>query len=141
MVKSLNGFMEGCIFRNAFVSVLEPGTVIEKHCGPSNVRHRLHFALQIPKKNGDGKDCLDTIPSLIVAGEKITWAEGKAFVFDDSLVHSACNPPIGNTGDQKLEEDSGIYSEARVVLIVDLWHPELEDTERVAITQLYPSLP
>lgn len=124
--------MDGCIFGNVFVSVLHPGTVIDPHCGPSNVRHRLHFPLQVPK----GKDGVKA-PQLCVAKEKTTWKEGQCFVFDDSIVHSVSFGDDDAVSEQSNNKD-GTCVDCRVVLIVDLWHPYLTREERYAITDLYP---
>jgi aspartate beta-hydroxylase len=91
--------------------------MIDPHCGPTNVRHRLHFPLAVPSSG----------PVLTVANDKLAWNEGCCFVFDDSLVHSVQYPV-----------DSGTNS-CRVVLIVDLWHPDLTAAEREAIANLYPA--
>ena len=121
--------MDGCIFGNVFVSVLHPGTAIDPHCGPSNVRHRLHFPLQVP----EGKEGMKE-PYLCVARERTTWKEGQCFVFDDSIVHSV------TFGDDAVSEQWNDKDgmDCRVVLIVDLWHPDLTREERCAITDLYP---
>jgi hypothetical protein len=121
LLKALPNVMEGCLFGNAFVSVLETGTTIEPHCGPTNVRHRLHYGLDIPATTTN-------LPILTVLKEQQTWETGQCFVFDDSLMHSVDYPATDK------EETA-----PRVVLIVDLWHPELSQLERDAITQLYPT--
>lgn len=139
-VQSTQGIMEGCIFGNIFISVLFPGTIVDPHCGPTNVRHRLHFPLLVPK-------CASLLqlrsePELRVATERITWTEGECFVFDDSIVHSASYPR--NESDETSlvhrgnENDSHSLS-CRVVLILDLWHPDLSADERNAISELYPA--
>lgn len=121
-VQSLD-IMDGCIFGNVFLSVLTNGTTIEPHCGPTNARHRLHLALQIPSTRNGEKE-----PVLTVLQEKVTWKEGLALVFDDSLTHSVDYPETTSS------------TTPRVVLIVDLWHPDLTTAERKAIQELYPTL-
>ncbi len=118
--------MDGCMFGNIFFSVLYPGTKIEEHCGPTNVRHRLHFPLHVPSHNDDDHQSFQLRPSLTVSGEEVNWVEGHAFVFDDSLLHSAKYPDNNE-------------SEVRVVLVLDLWHPDLSHDESLLITDLYPS--
>ena len=111
-----SGSSSGCVFANIFFSVLQPGTVIEPHCGPCNIRHRLHLTLQ-SGGGGDGSgsgfgdstnvDDDDNVvntnkkkkknftPTLFVQGcePQQPWQQvGKAFVFDDSLVHSVSYP-------------------------------------------------
>ena len=124
--------MEACVFGNMFVSVLFPGTVIDPHCGPSNVRHRLHFPLKVPHGKGRTK-----APQLCVAKEKTTWKEGQCFVFDDSIVHSVTFGNDVMVSSEKSNDDEDI-ADCRVVLIIDLWHPGLTREERHAITDLYP---
>lgn len=113
--------MDGCIFGNVFLSVLTPGASIEPHCGPTNARHRLHLALQIPSCENNDKE-----PVLTVLEEHITWKEGEVFVFDDSLTHAVDYP------------ESSSSLKPRVVLIIDVWHPGLTEAERKAIQELYP---
>ena len=86
-----------------YVSRLNPGMQIEAHTGPTNLRLRCHLGIRVP----DG-DC-----GLKVGGETRRWQEGKCLVFDDSLEHEAWNRTL----------------EPRIVLIVDLWHPDLTPAE------------
>lgn len=123
--------MAGCMFGNIFFSVLYPGTKIDIHCGPTNVRHRLHFPLVVPQKKESKRtknqtDCSKSIPFLKVDDETLHWVEGEPFVFDDSLAHSAEYP---DSDDQSV----------RVVLVVDLWHKDLTKKEKELIQNLYPS--
>jgi aspartyl/asparaginyl beta-hydroxylase (cupin superfamily) len=123
--------MAGCMFGNIFFSVLYPGTKIDIHCGPTNVRHRLHFPLVVSQKKESKRtknhaDCSKCIPFLKVDDETLHWVEGEPFVFDDSLAHSAEYP---DSDDQSV----------RVVLVVDLWHKDLKLKERELIHNLYPS--
>jgi aspartate beta-hydroxylase len=83
------------------VSRLTPGTTIKPHCAAVNDRIRVHLALAVP--DGD--------IGIRVAGEGRRWEEGQLLVFDDSFEHSVWHR--GST-----EED-------RIVLIVDLRHPDL----------------
>jgi aspartyl/asparaginyl beta-hydroxylase (cupin superfamily) len=52
------------------------------------------------------------------------WVPGKAWVFDDTIEHEARN-------------DS---DKLRVVLIFDVWHPQLTPPERALITALWAGL-
>uniref|UniRef100_A0A7S3PTU6 Aspartyl/asparaginy/proline hydroxylase domain-containing protein n=1 Tax=Chaetoceros debilis TaxID=122233 RepID=A0A7S3PTU6_9STRA len=115
-----NKLMEKSMFGNIFFSVLYPGTKIEEHCGPTNVRHRLHCPIYVPSTSPHED------PKLSVSGNILGWKERSPFVFDDSLVHSAEYPD----NDQ---------AEVRVVLVLDLWHPSLTHDEKKLITDLYPS--
>lgn len=123
--------MAGCMFGNIFFSVLYPGTRIDIHCGPTNVRHRFHFPLVVPQKKESKRtknqtDYSKSIPFLKVDDETLHWVEGEPFVFDDSLAHSA-------------EYPDGDDQSVRVVLVVDLWHKDLTKKERGLIQSLYPS--
>ena len=119
--------MDKCLFGNAFVSVLQPGTTIEPHCGPTNVRHRFHYGLQVIP---DDEEAAVAAAKLIVMDKQQTWREGHYFVFDDSFTHSVVYP---------VTNPSCKNQRARVVLIVDLWHPQLSPLERKVITELYPA--
>jgi aspartyl/asparaginyl beta-hydroxylase (cupin superfamily) len=55
-----------------------------------------------------------------VGNETREWLPGKAWVFDDTIEHEAWN-----RSDQ-----------LRVVLIFDIWHPQLSQAERNMITAL-----
>ncbi len=119
--ENIYDLMENCIFGNVFISVLYPGTTIEPHCGPTNIRHRLHYALSVPNTKNN-------VPILKVRNEIFNWEEGEVFVFDDSLVHLA---------EFDINCDT---SEVRVVLVLDLWHPSLSDNERKLLSGLYPPI-
>ncbi|KAL0268461.1 UNVERIFIED_CONTAM: hypothetical protein PYX00_010398 [Menopon gallinae] len=84
-------------------SVMLPSTHVWPHCGPTNCRLRSHLGLVIPKNT-----------FLRVAEETRSWEEGKVIVFDDSFEHE-----VWHNG-----------TSARLVLIVDVWHPELTPQER-----------
>ena len=59
-------------------------------------------------------------------GEEVrVWEEGKCLVFDDAFEHETWNDT----------------AEERVVLLFDLWHPELVRGEREAIAQMFSSRP
>lgn len=91
---------------NAMFSLLAPHTHIPPHTGITNVRLVCHLPLIVPP------DCW-----FRVGDERRTWQRGVAWIFDDTVEHEAMNS-----------------SDAlRVVLIVDVWHPELSDDERAGI--------
>lgn len=90
-------------------SVLEPGSRIAPHTGITNARFISHLPLIVPE------DC-----GFRVGGETRRWETGKMLVFDDMTIHEAWN-------------DS---DRIRVVLIADLWRPELSPAEREAVTDL-----
>lgn len=100
--------IKGCS-PNAFFSLLAPHTTIPPHTGVANTRLVCHLPLIVPE------GCW-----FRVGAETRTWERGKAFVFDDTIEHEAANT-------------SG---ELRVVLIFDVWHPDLSEREREAVRLL-----
>lgn len=93
----------------AMFSLLKPKTRIPPHNGVTNVRLVTHLPLIIPE------DC-----GFRVGNDTREWIPGKAWVFDDTIEHEAWN------NSDKL----------RVVLIFDIWHPQLTPPERALITAL-----
>ena len=89
-----------------FFSVLKPGTHIPPHFGLGNYKLAVHLPLVLPG------DC-----AIRVGNETRSWEEGKCLIFDDSFQHEAWNR-------------SG---QPRVVLIADIWHPEMHEHERAAV--------
>ena len=86
------------------VSLIQPGTIVRPHTGQTNARLRIHLGVAIP----DGR------PRIRVGNETKSWIEGKCLVIDDSYVHE-----VWHRG-----------TERRIVLIVDVWHPEMNDRMR-----------
>jgi len=91
--------------------------------------------------------------------EYVYWKEGKPILFDDSFLHSAVHYHDVNdddTTDAAYGENAcasssksssnnnnsssinNIMNGARIVLIVDLWHPSLTQSDRTAFGVLYP---
>ena len=93
----------------AMFSLLKPKTHIPPHTGVSNVRLVTHLPLIIPEGCG-----------FRVGNQTRQWHSGKAWVFDDTIEHEAWN-------------DS---DKLRVVLIFDIWHPQLTQTERSMISAM-----
>ena len=91
-------------YHHAFFSALSPNTHITPHFGPTNKKLRIHLPLVV---EGDGA-------WLRVADKRVDLKQGKAILFDDSFEHEA-----GNDNP----------SSPRVVLVVDIWHPDLTDEE------------
>ena len=88
---------------HSFLSVLEPGTHILPHCGPSNYRLRLQLGLSVP-----GEKC-----RIRVGDQTRAWVSGKCLVIDDAFEHEVWNDT----------------DEERIILIVDIWHPDFSDAE------------
>ena len=91
-------------FTSIKFSAIQPGTHIRTHTGPSNERLRVHLTLL---HSGGAK--------IRVGTDWHTWKQGEAIIFDDSWEHE-----VIHTG-----------SDMRVVLIMDIWHPELPESQRI----------
>jgi aspartyl/asparaginyl beta-hydroxylase (cupin superfamily) len=59
---------------------------------------------------------------LRVAGDPRPWEEGKMVIFDDSYEHEAANLS------KEME---------RVILLIDIWHPDLVPTEIAQIQNMF----
>jgi Aspartyl/Asparaginyl beta-hydroxylase len=91
---------------NVMFSLLAPNTHIPPHTGIANTRLVCHLPLVVP----DG--CW-----FRVGNETRFWEQGKAWVFDDTVDHEAMNPT----------------DRLRVILIFDIWHPDLTAPEREGV--------
>ena len=94
-------------------SRLSPGAHIPPHAGVMNARLICHLPLVVPRGCG-----------FRVGGELREWREGELLVFDDSVEHEAWNHS---------DQD-------RVIVIFDIWRPELSLDERAAITALFEAV-
>ncbi|MET8151127.1 aspartyl/asparaginyl beta-hydroxylase domain-containing protein [Actinoplanes sp. NPDC049668] len=92
----------------AFYSTLEPGSRIEPHRGFTNAHLRAHLVI---RANDDAR--------FRVADEWRAWQDHQLLVFDDTFEHEAMND-----GDDD-----------RVVLLFDIWHPDLTEVERMAFQE------
>ena len=101
-------------------SWLAPGARIVPHCGPHNLRLRLHLGLMVPERMHDGAIWHPSAGIRVGNATVRSWEEGKAMIFDESFEHGVYN--IGST--------------ARLVLIVDVWHPALEMEKRSQLLAL-----
>ncbi len=91
-------------------SLLRAGARIPAHTGTHNTRLVCHLPLFVPPNCG-----------FRVGNEVRAWEEGKLLLFDDTIEHEAWN-------------ESG---EDRLVLIFDIWRPELSAHERSEIAALF----
>jgi beta-hydroxylase len=71
-------------------SALEPETEITPHIGYTDSMLRCHLGLIVPQPV-EGRDTLLPTCALQVEKEIYTWFPGRAFVFDDTKLHSAWN--------------------------------------------------
>lgn len=97
----------------ALWSLLKPGTHIQPHHGLLNTRLICHIPLIVPS------DC-----ALRVGNETREWREGEALIFDDSFEHEAWN-----RSDQ-----------TRVVLLFEIWRPEISPQERAALIAIFETI-
>lgn len=97
----------------ALWSLLKPETHIQPHHGLLNTRLICHIPLIVPG------DC-----ALRVGNETREWREGEALIFDDSFEHEAWN-----------RSDS-----TRVVLLFEIWRPEISAEERTALTAIFETI-
>jgi aspartyl/asparaginyl beta-hydroxylase (cupin superfamily) len=94
-------------------SLLRPGAHIPPHNGMLNSRLICHLPLIVPE------GCW-----LRVGNETRSVEEGKMLIFDDSIEHEAKN-------------DSG---ETRIILLFDIWRPELNEAEQRGISAIFEAI-
>jgi aspartate beta-hydroxylase len=94
-------------------SLLRPGAHIPPHNGLVNTRLICHLPVVVPGK------C-----RFRVGNETRDWVEGKAWAFDDSIEHEAWN------GSER----------TRVILLFDVWRPELSEDERRLVVSLFEAI-
>ncbi|MBH1992006.1 MAG: aspartyl/asparaginyl beta-hydroxylase domain-containing protein [Sphingomonadaceae bacterium] len=97
----------------ALWSLLKPGTHIQPHHGMLNTRLICHLPLLAP----DG--C-----ALRVGAQTRAWRPGEMLIFDDSFEHEAWN-----RGDA-----------TRVILLFEIWRPEIDPDEREALARLFQAI-
>ena len=94
-------------------SLLRPGARIPPHSGRINTRLICHLPLIVPR------DC-----GFRVGNDVRQPVEGKAWLFDDTIEHEAWN-------------GSG---EVRVILIFEVWRPELSEEERAMVSAMFDAI-
>lgn len=94
-------------------SLLAPGAHIPPHNGLVNTRLICHLPLVVP-------GCA----RLRVGNEVREWEAGRAWAFDDSIEHEAWNDRGGT----------------RVILLFDVWRPELTLEERDLVRRLFAAI-
>ena len=94
-------------------SQLKAGAHIQPHTGFVNTRLTCHLPLIVPP------DCW-----FRVGNEVRSWERGRCWAFDDTIEHEAKN------GSDR----------ARVVLIFDIWRPELSEEERGLVAALLEAM-
>mmetsp|Transcript_72748 Transcript_72748/g.207209 ORF Transcript_72748/g.207209 Transcript_72748/m.207209 type:complete len:126 (-) Transcript_72748:76-453(-) len=94
-------------------SMLPPGTKVLPHCGPSNMRLRLHLGLKVPNKQF----------RIRAGNETRTWKQGKVLLIEDSFEHEVLTPAAPAKATKLTIDD------VRTVLIVDVWHKDVTHLE------------
>ena len=94
-------------------SLLKRGARIAPHHGMINTRLICHLPLVVPPNCG-----------FRCGNEVREWEPGKLLIFDDTIEHEAWNDS---------EED-------RVILIFDIWRPELTAEERKAVAAIFEAI-
>ena len=97
----------------ALFSLLEARTHIPPHWGMLNTRLICHLPLIVP-----------TSCRLRVGNHQRLVEQGRMMIFDDSIEHEAWN-------------DS---DEVRVVLLFEIWRPEISERERAALTAMFAAV-
>ncbi|XP_072544091.1 aspartyl/asparaginyl beta-hydroxylase-like isoform X2 [Salminus brasiliensis] len=91
-------------------SVMQPGTHVWPHTGPTNCRLRMHLGLVIPR----------TGCRIRCTNQTKEWEEGKVLIFDDSFEH-------------EVWQEADTY---RLIFIVDVWHPGLSQSQRNSLSPI-----
>ena len=94
-------------------SLLQPGAHIPAHTGEVNTRLICHLPLVVPP------DC-----ALRVGNETRAVVEGRAWVFDDTIEHEAWNRS----------------NQTRVILLFEVWRPELTSEERALVSAMFEAI-
>lgn len=94
-------------------SLLRPGAHIPPHNGLVNTRLICHLPLIVPDQ------C-----TFRVGNDVRQWQEGRAWLFDDTIEHEAWNGS----------------NRTRVILLFDVWRPELADEERTLVVSLFEAI-
>jgi Aspartyl/Asparaginyl beta-hydroxylase len=102
----------GLPFGYCFLSTLSPASRIKAHTSPMNLRLRIHLGLHVPTTGHCG---------ISVGGIQQAWIESKCLVIDDAFTHHVWNDTAAD----------------RVILLVDIWHPDIGQQERAEIVSMF----
>jgi Aspartyl/asparaginyl beta-hydroxylase and related dioxygenases len=110
-------------FGFAFFSTLHGKSYIKPHTGPMNLRLRIHLPLIVPKHVKPDAYSVNPVTKCgLRVGDQIrSWEEGKVIVLDDSYEHEVWNET----------------EDVRVLLLVDVWHPDVRKVERERIGKMF----
>jgi Aspartyl/Asparaginyl beta-hydroxylase len=110
-------------FGYAFFSTLHGRSSIDPHTSPVNFRLRIHLPLVVPRATATASSGTRSVLGcgIRVGSVARAWQAGKALVLDDSYEHEVWNDT----------------DETRVLLLVDIWHPDVTLTERREIVEMF----
>eukprot|EP00613_Pedinella_sp_CCMP2098_P030416 CAMPEP_0171719212 /NCGR_PEP_ID=MMETSP0991-20121206/21059_1 /TAXON_ID=483369 /ORGANISM="non described non described, Strain CCMP2098" /LENGTH=324 /DNA_ID=CAMNT_0012310707 /DNA_START=199 /DNA_END=1174 /DNA_ORIENTATION=+ len=131
-------------FSFAFFSTLHARSSIAPHCAPCNLRLRVHLPLVTPSATAAerataaadaSKNCAELEEGeqqqqeehecgMRVGNSVVPWKYGEALIFDDAFEHEVWN-----------HTDSD-----RVVLLFDVWHPDITFAERLAVLEMFEGM-
>jgi aspartyl/asparaginyl beta-hydroxylase (cupin superfamily) len=94
-------------------SLLRPGARIPPHTGMVNTRLICHLPLIVPPRCG-----------FRVGNETREWVEGRAWAFDDTIEHEAWN----------------LSDQSRVILLFEVWLPDLSPVERDLVSAMFEAV-
>lgn len=97
----------------ALYSLLRPDTHIRPHNGMLNTRLICHLPLIT------NPDC-----AIRVGNETRAWQQGRLLIFDDSIEHEAWNRGQAT----------------RIILLFEIWRPEISMDERTALTAIFEAI-
>eukprot|EP01041_Mallomonas_annulata_P013499 gene13499-28638_t len=112
ILDSIPNIMYQTPFSYTFFSKLHANTTINAHYGPCNLRIRCHYPLIVPPSGDYG---------MKIGGTTVRWTVGEPIYFDDCYEHKVWN----NSNNE------------RVVLLFDMWHPDLHPEEISAIIDMF----
>ncbi len=104
LLDSIPEVAAGTCFGSSYFSSFGPNSSVRPHTAASNIKLRCHLPLFV---HGDA--------FIRVGGRFAQWEDGKLMIFDESFLH----------------EEANVDSvKKRVVLVFDIWHPDLTEEER-----------
>ena len=101
--------ISNCPQCSVLFSLMEAGTHVFSHSGPSNTKLRVHLGLDIPDSSANLSAA--AISRMRVCNEYLQWKQGQMTIFDDSFDHEVWH--------------FNKYNYSRLVLIIDILHPNL----------------
>jgi Aspartyl/Asparaginyl beta-hydroxylase len=107
-------------FGFCFFSKLSAKSTIQPHTSPINFRLRIHLPLIVPSPESSSAATVPQI-GIRVGPSTQAWVPNQAMVLDDSYDHEVWN--------QSEEE--------RVILLVDIWHPDVRTQERKELREMF----